>query len=424
MQVQRARKVAGIAILLVIALGLIKATVGYLAGSVALQADAVHTLADLLAILASWFGLSLALRPASERFPYGFYRAETLAALIASGVITVMGIGLLHEAVGRVIRPPQMERPFLTIGMGCFSALAAVLISRWEAKAARSANSQSLSATAEETRMDALSSALVLISGLGAVAGVPWLDGIVGAFIACVIMLVGLSNLKTSVLSLMDASVNPEMERKIEDLLMNVAGVRNVEKVLLRRAGPFYFLDGHIRVAPSLEVARGHEIAHEAQSMVQEEFPSVESVMFHVEPDRSGEQRVMVPVVESSGLDAPLSDHFGRAPFFLCARFERNRLTGHEVMENAESERAVRAGLAAIKDLQAERNFEVVICREIGEISFHALRDRLVEVFRTDAQTAREALEAFAANELTPLSEPTHSSEKKLEEDESAAGRR
>jgi cation diffusion facilitator family transporter len=415
MDVPRARRVAGIAVILVVALGTVKGVVGYLAGSVALQADAVHTLADLLAILASWFGLTLALRPSSERFPYGYYRAETLAALIASGMIALMGAGLLREALMRILEPPMMERPGLTIGMGCFSAVAAVLISRWEASAARSANSQSLSATAEETRMDAVSSALVLVSGLGAISGLPWLDGVVGSLIACVILLVGLVNLKRSVLSLMDASVNPEMEAEILDLVADVEGVRNVEKVLLRRSGPFYFLDGHIRVAPSLEVVRGHEIAHRAEAAVQEEYPSVEGVMFHVEPDRSGEIRVMVPVDDPDGIDAPLSNHFGRAPYFLFARYTDDSLQQLDALENQERDREVRAGLAAIKDLQAEHKFEAVIVREIGEIAFATLRDRLVEVFRTDARTAREALGQFIAGDLEPLTQPTHSSEKKLD---------
>lgn len=418
MDLQRARGVAGKAVLVVICLGVVKGIVGYAAGSVALQADAVHTLADLLAILASWFGLTLALRSPTERFPYGYYRAETLAALVASAVIAFMGIGLLHEGVQRVLAPPVMDRPYLTMGMGCFSAVAALLISRWENAAARDANSQSLSATAAETRLDAVSSGLVLISGLAAAVGIPWLDGVIGSLIACVILTVGLANLKQSILSLMDASVNPELEKDITRTVGEVEGVRNVEKMILRRAGPFYFLDGHIRVAPSLEVARGHEIAHRAQSVVRDEFPSVEGIMFHVEPDASETPRILIPVTDGTGMDADVSTHFGRAPHFVLAKL--NGENGHDfrVLENAAANREVRAGLAAIRGLTEKHHIDIVIVREIGEIAFHALRDNLIEVFRTDARTAREALDGFSRNELSPLAGPTHSSENKVDEEQ------
>ncbi|MFP4176419.1 MAG: cation diffusion facilitator family transporter [Planctomycetota bacterium] len=291
MRVKRARTVAGRAILVVLALGVFKGMVGYMAGSVALQADAVHTSVDLLAIFASWFGLTLATRPASSRFPYGYYRAETLAALVVSIIIVGMGILFLKEGITRLTHPPELSHPYLTMGMGTFSAIAALLISTWEKRAADAAGSQSLAATAAEARMDALSSCLVLISGVAAAAGIAWLDGVMAACIACFIMGVGVVNIKHAALSLMDASVNPQLEQDIKDFLARVEGVHNVEKVLLRRAGPFYFLDGHIRVDPALKVEEGHKIGHRAQRLVRDKFSTIEGIMFHIEPDPSCEEK-------------------------------------------------------------------------------------------------------------------------------------
>lgn len=417
MNVKKARRIAGFAVLLVIFMGVTKGIVGYLAGSLALQADAVHTIADLLAILAAWFGLTLALRPASRKFPYGYYRAETLAALVASGAITYMGSSLLWEGIQRIQTPSTMERPWLTISMGFFSAVMAFFISRWENKAAHASNSQSLGATAAETRMDAVSSLMVLVSGVGALLGVHWLDGVVGVLIAIVIIWIGIKNISQAVLSLMDASVNPELEEKIKRRVSEANGVRNVEKVLLRRAGPFYFLDGHLRVPPSMEVVRGHEIAHRAQRTVREEFPQIEGIMFHIEPDRPEKPRLLLPLVEDAGLNSGISEHFGRAPFFLIARTGEDGAEDVEIIPNEMQDKEVRAGLAVINELLNDKAFDAVIVREIGEIAFHALRDHYIEVLRTSATTVEKALKEHANGQCKVLEEATHSSEKKLGDD-------
>jgi len=98
----QARRVAGLAALFTMVMAAGKAFVRHLTGSSALMADALHSSTDMVALGASWFGLYLASRPPSERFPYGFYRAGTLGALMASGVILYRGGGLLWAGIGRL----------------------------------------------------------------------------------------------------------------------------------------------------------------------------------------------------------------------------------------------------------------------------------------------------------------------------------
>lgn len=64
-----------------------KGMVGYLSGSVALTTDAFHSGADSITRFASWFGLKVSQRKPDEKFPYGYYKAETLTALFVSIII-------------------------------------------------------------------------------------------------------------------------------------------------------------------------------------------------------------------------------------------------------------------------------------------------------------------------------------------------
>jgi len=78
-EIIKARGTAVAAGAVTLALAILKAFAGSLSGSTALSADALHSASDLLALGASWFGLHLATKRRTDRFPYGLDRVETLA---------------------------------------------------------------------------------------------------------------------------------------------------------------------------------------------------------------------------------------------------------------------------------------------------------------------------------------------------------
>jgi len=85
---ERAAKISSLAATLLL---FSKGLVGTLSGSIALIADAVHSLSDVSTCLAVWFGLRFAQKKPTEAFPYGYYKAETLASLVVSVVILASG---------------------------------------------------------------------------------------------------------------------------------------------------------------------------------------------------------------------------------------------------------------------------------------------------------------------------------------------
>jgi len=77
----------------------VKGITGWYTGSVALMADAVNSFSDIFASLAVYFGLKLSQKKATKQFPYGYYKAETLASLLVSVLIVVAGIEIFIESV-------------------------------------------------------------------------------------------------------------------------------------------------------------------------------------------------------------------------------------------------------------------------------------------------------------------------------------
>jgi cobalt-zinc-cadmium efflux system protein len=82
---------------------------GFLSNSLALISDAGHMLTHLFALGMSYAAVMLALKPASKRHTYGFYRAEVLAAFINGMVLVGIAAYIGYEALGRLIHPEAIK---------------------------------------------------------------------------------------------------------------------------------------------------------------------------------------------------------------------------------------------------------------------------------------------------------------------------
>ena len=100
-----------------------KAVIGLLSGSLVLISDAIHSASDLVSIVTSWLGLKIAQKKANERFPYGFYKAENLGALIISFLILYAAWEMFTQAWVKMGSFSLVKAPLLALGISllCFS---------------------------------------------------------------------------------------------------------------------------------------------------------------------------------------------------------------------------------------------------------------------------------------------------------------
>ena len=405
------RRVAAVATALTLLLVILKGTFGYLRHSPALVADAVHSGADALAIFASWVGLKLASRPPTKRFPFGLYRAETLACLLVAVVIAIAGVGLLVTSVSDLTRRQGVHHR--SIGV-LFVALASAVVSFgifvWEKRVGTRLNSQSLLANADESRADIMTSLVVFVGTAATYLGAPAVELGVSGLLSLLIIWLGFKHGRVAMYALLDASLNRDLELRATEIARRVPGVMDVDQVKLRQAGPFCFGIAQVHLRKSTDVARAHEVAHEVIRAVTDKIPQVESLTVHVEPYRPETQTVMVPLSGDS-MDARVSEHFGRAEFFLFATVSSEGVADVEYTTNTASEMRARAALAVIRGALKGREVDAVLTREIGEIAFHTLRDHHVDIYSAPDGTVRDALDRFLRQDLTRLVKPTHPSE-------------
>jgi cation diffusion facilitator family transporter len=411
-ELRAGRRAALVAAAVILALAAGKGAVGYLLGVPILVADAYHSLGDIIAVLASGFGLWLASRRKSARFPYGLLRAENLAALLVSLLILFAGIEMLREGFGLLrASPGPGSPPLLPLSVSVVSILVSLFVSRLERRAALRLDSQSLKANAGEAFLDMFASALAFAGILLTWLRVPYVQGAVIMLIAGLILRLGVVSGWGAVLVLVDANLDPELQGQITEQVNGLYGVKGVSEVRIRRAGPFRMVECTIATKASLPLYKAHELADQAEATILQRYRQVESVHIHVEPSRDSTVTAIAPVAELGALDSALFGHFARAPFFVILRIGTEGVEIEDFYLNEFLQQKEHVGLQVFKAIVRYR-LDVVFTERIGEIAFSLLKNSFVDVYSCPGGVSvREAVRRYRAGLLAPLSSATDSPE-------------
>ena len=415
--IERGKRTAKNAAWVTLILGLVKGVVAYLSSSSILLAEAVHSLADFLAAAASWLGMRLSSRKPDERFPFGLYKAENLAALAVSMIILTTGIRLIFEAWRSLFHPHPLSLPFLAFGTALGAGVVSLILSVVTRKIGRQINSQSLTANATEYLIDVLTSLIVFCALVSSYFGIAYVEGAATIAVSIFILVMGVRIGWSSILSLLDIGPDEATVASITDEIMRVAGVKGVLSVRIRRSGMFFLGEAEIGIERSLPIERGHEIGEVIAEKIKEKFPKIIDFVIHIDPYRGRKQRVLVPISEKKGLESKVSIHFGRAPFFLIINLFDGKIESSFVHNNTALRKEVRAGLTAAQE-SAGMGIDTLLVREIGEISFYTARDLMITVYQANGQTAGEMLRNYMSGSYTRLIQPTHTSDEKIAEKE------
>ena len=107
-----------IAFLLNLSFSIIEFIFGWLFGSSAILADAVHDLGDALAIGSSAIMQTYANKPADKNYPFGYKRWNILAALLTSSILIIGSSLILVENIPNLFHPnPVNQDGMLVLGI-------------------------------------------------------------------------------------------------------------------------------------------------------------------------------------------------------------------------------------------------------------------------------------------------------------------
>lgn len=136
-------------------LSAIKLIIGYLFHSEALTADGLNNTTDIIASVAVLIGLRISQKPPDEDHPYGHFRAETIASLIASFIMMVVGLQVLFSAGESIFSAKQETPDMIAAWTAAGGAVLMLIVYRYNKRLAKKVKSQALLAAAADNKSDA-----------------------------------------------------------------------------------------------------------------------------------------------------------------------------------------------------------------------------------------------------------------------------
>lgn len=277
-------KVAKISVACMVFLTILKGGVGIAYGSVALIADAINSFSDILASALIWSGLRLAGRGANERFPYGYFRAETLASLVVSIMIVITGLQIISEAIMKLFDPLPLTVSIIPLIAALTSSIIYFGLAKYKKRVGLAIGSHGLVADSTHSMLDVYSGIIVFIGILFSMGGIPIAEILVAAFIGLYILKEGGFLAKDAVLSLMDAIPDEKYREQIERVAEQYPDIEDIHEIKIRRAGPILFAEMHMHVVGEMSVERAHHLTEHIEEDLCKAIEDLEIVSVHVEP--------------------------------------------------------------------------------------------------------------------------------------------
>jgi cation diffusion facilitator family transporter len=204
--------------------GIVELVIALLSGSVALLGDALHNLSDVSTSLLVFVGFRASRKRATERYPYGYERAEDLAGIGVAVVIWASAAVAGGESVNKLVHHGSTHHLGWGIGAAAAGILGNQLVARYKLVVGRRIQSATLVADAKHSWLDALSSAGAMLGLIGVAVGWPWADAVAGLLVTGFICHVGWEVSSDIAHRLLDG-VDPAVITTAEATAAHTAGV-------------------------------------------------------------------------------------------------------------------------------------------------------------------------------------------------------
>ncbi|TVQ47542.1 MAG: cation transporter [Gloeocapsa sp. DLM2.Bin57] len=283
------RKVLLITLFLNILVVLLKGVIGWITGSLSLQADALHSATDGASNVLGLVTNSLSSPYPDRDHPYGHQKYEAVGALAIVAFLAIVSFEILQGAIKRIfegitevnIGPTELWILLIVLGINIF-------VTFYERSVGKRLGSRILIADAEHTMSDVWVTITVLAGLIGIWQGnalgfpqLQWLDVILSFPVAFLVFKSAWTVLKENLPWLVDeVAIAPE---SIYELVMQVPGVVNCHEIASRGVvGRQVFIEMHL-IVKAEDVETAHQITEEVERRLEQKYAPVR-VMIHVEP--------------------------------------------------------------------------------------------------------------------------------------------
>jgi len=272
-----------------LALFVAKGVVAVETGSLAVQSEAINSLADTVYSLVIVGGLYLTTRPPDFEHPHGHERIEPFVSLfVAAGIFLAGGAVIYQSGTALLAGDIESLRSPAAIGVLVVSIGAKLALYRYCLAVGRTWQSPALVATALDNRNDVLTAGAALAGVIGAAVGAPILDPLAALVVAIGILHTGVEVVRDNVNYLVGAAPPDELRKEILRTALDHPDVKGAHDVIAHYVGPEIDVSLHVEVEGHRTLREAHDIESAVVQSV-EELQQVDDAFVHVDPKELGE---------------------------------------------------------------------------------------------------------------------------------------
>ena len=266
-----------------ILLFVIKLMAGLLSGSVAIMADAVNNLTDSGSSIIMLVGFRLSAKPADREHPFGHARIEYLCGVIVSFIVLFLGIELGRTSFLKILSPEKAEFGPVALGVLIVSILIKLWLCLFYTRVGRRIDSQSLLATASDSRNDVISTLVVLLGALITRLTSLDLDGFLGLLVAAFIIVSGVKLIMETADPLLGPAPKKELVQGIYEKIRSYEGIIGIHDLTVHSYGQGRtFASVHCEVPAEEDIL----ISHDLIDNIERDFLEQEGIhlVIHLDP--------------------------------------------------------------------------------------------------------------------------------------------
>ncbi len=196
---------------------------GIVSGSVAIIADAWHTLTDSVSSVIVLVGAKAATKPPDKEHPYGHGRSELVAALLIGVLLALVAFNFVIEAGEKFFKHEEAQYGSVAIWVTVFSILAKEALAQFAFWGARKTGSNSLKADGWHHRSDAISSVVILV-GIFVGSYFWWVDSLLALVVAVIIGHAAYKIFDETVSAILGESLPAEKIERIKEICNECVG--------------------------------------------------------------------------------------------------------------------------------------------------------------------------------------------------------
>lgn len=250
--------------------------------SIAIKADAWHTLSDSITSIVFIFGFWISHQKPDIKHPYGHGRAESIAAIIIGTLLAVVAFNFLKESIIKLKYPIYIH--YNTLGLIIFSS--SILIKEGMAllsfNIAKKLKSKALKADGWHHRSDAITT-IIIVVGILLGRTTYWIDGVLGILISLFILYTSYKIIKETASLLIGKEADPSLITKVKAITQKITPAASTFHHLhVHHYGDHIEMTFHLKFPKSMKINEAHKTATQIEKTINKKLKIAATI--HIEP--------------------------------------------------------------------------------------------------------------------------------------------